>query len=433
MNLNILISPVRNATRTIAFLCLVIFCFSRAHAQDSNPHLYKEVQLSKKVYTLHALTREVQKQTGFNFSFNASRINPNRKIRFKADRLTVQGILDIIRKQSGIAYKTIGQNHIIYTEAPAPKNKPKIKEKNKKIPDDLPDDGKKEQAELARIIPKDTNRIQQIMIIGDSSAAAFYFSGGSGYGGAYPGSNKTKYPFVINYDKGYWEDPYAQLDGNFFNSGRYHESGFISFIKRNTIVDIGLSVDELYYFNPQVRFGFRFLYGTLSYHVGNYSHWRYGLGMSSYLNEQWSIHLNVNTGPTVSASFTATTIDTIPGPIDTFGVPGPPTLVERNTPFDVQSRLTKINFFVARDITPSISLGAGLTFNYLNTKYLSNGLPISLNDILLPGIDIERTYRTINPPYRLSSTYNADMSENIKMWIGVYITFNYRFPLFKRD
>ncbi len=107
--------------------------------------------------------------------------------------------------------------------------------------------------------------------------------------------------------------------------------------------------------------------------------------------------------------------------------------MERRTPFEVHSRLTRINLFVSKDITSRITLGAGITYNYLTTKYISGGQPVSLMDILPLDADIEGLYHSIRPLYHLSNTYNSDRSANNKTWLGIRVSFLYRLPLWSNN
>ncbi len=67
-------------------------------AQKPDPMFYKEIQLSHKPYTLHSLSREMQRQSGITFSYNAAKISPNQKIRIKDNRLTVEQLLALVKK-----------------------------------------------------------------------------------------------------------------------------------------------------------------------------------------------------------------------------------------------------------------------------------------------------------------------------------------------
>lgn len=425
----IFIFQARHAISFFSLLLLFVYAVPATYAQDNVPQLYREVQLNRKSYTLYELTREIQQQTGFTFSYNASRINPSKKIKVRSERLTVHNILAHIKKQSGLGVKVIGQKHIIYTQPkPARKLAAKKEKTAKKKQVALNKSRIKETKETAAIINPAMEQEQHVVVIGDSAvASAFYSSGGAQYEGGYPGKSQALKPVVVHYNQKRWEDPYAQLDGSLYKN---YGAGLFSFLQEKALFDIGFSVNELNYFNPQICLGFQFLYGVISYQVGKNAHLRYGLGASAKINDQWNMHAQVTTGKAAPLSFTATTIDTIPGPPpeDSLAEPDPPILVPRNTPFTVHSRLDRLEIFIARRIGRRFYVGAGITFNHLYTQYLAEGSLVSLDAILPPGTDIEGQYRSIAPLYSLSNTYGVNRTTNTKIWFGISLSCVYRLP-----
>lgn len=425
---------VRHAIKIACLTFLLLWLSAEVIAQKGNPMFYKEIQLLHKPYTLHTLTKEMQRQTGITFSYNASKINAQKKIRIKPGKLTVDALLSLIKKRSGVSYKVVNDFHIIYAAAASRKARPK---KGK---------ARQEKAVLVNNRPviknegladEDTDIAitgdapeQQIVVVGDSLVASYYYigGGGGGYGGAYSLDNVSK--FSQEEEEG-WDNDYVNLS----EPGSFKENNYvIDFLKENTLAAIGFSADELYYFNPTARFGFDFLYGTVSYNIGSYPHWRYGLGASTKMSERWRLHVNVNTGGIQSASFNALKIDTV-----ITQVPDPPldsllfdtTYVHTNTPFAVNSRLTRFTLSASYDINRHFSIGAGVTLNHLKTNYTSNNNPVALRDILPFGLDADMKYRSIDPPYTLGNSYNASESSNVKIWLGVQLTFIYRLNFFE--
>ncbi len=132
---------------------------------------------------------------------------------------------------------------------------------------------------------------KRLVIVGDSSLAmAYYFSGGGNSGGAYNSGGIAKVP-----NEEAWTDPYLDLNAP-ANAKGYGDNKTINFLATNMLVALGASADEIYYFNPTIRAGFTFLYGTVSYNLGSSPQWRYGLGTSARLGEKWNMHLTFNTG-----------------------------------------------------------------------------------------------------------------------------------------
>jgi hypothetical protein len=391
---------------------------------------YKEIQLEhKKSYTLQTLTREIQKQTGISFSYNAARINPYTKIRVR-DKLTVEQILSSIRRKSGIGYKVISETHIIYTESPN-KKRSKAKGRNKK----LPKQGEGRQPvrygdDIAlRSLGTDSVIGQQIVIIGDSSVASYYFSGSGGSGASYAGDDQTKYPVLLD-EPEEEEDEYQDEIGPNTSKGYVKgESEALDYIKRSVLIAAGVSADEVYYINPTFRAGFDFLYGTVSYNVGTYAHWRYGIGSSARLNDHWRLHFNFNTGQNITEHYNIQNFDTIFPPPQPDSIEGP-IIIETNTPLLVRSKLTRFTLSAEWNMGRGFMLGAGLTLNYLKTNYSSKGNAVTLSNLLPIGYDADQRYQTIDPPYLLGNTYSGNQPSNVKTWLGLQLTLIYRLRFF---
>lgn len=417
----------------LCLLCFILILLSslRISAQQGNPMFYKEIQLEhKKSYTLQTLTREIQKQTGISFSYNAARINPYTRIRVR-DKLTVEQILSSIRRKTGIGYKVISKAHIIYTESPN-KKRSKAKGKKKKQPKQ---DKHYQQVQynndvVLRSLGTDSVIGQQIIVIGDSSVAGYYFSGSGGSGASYAGDDQTKYPVLLDETEDEEVDEYQDEIGPSASKGYVKgESEALDYIKRSALIAAGVSADELYYINPTFRAGFDFLYGTVSYNVGTYAHWRYGVGTSARLNDHWRLHFNFNTGQNISERYNIQSFDTI------FPPPQPDTLedpiiIETNTPLLVRSKLTRFTLSAEWDMGKGFTLGAGLTLNYLKTNYSSNGNAVTLSNLLPIGYDADQKYQTIDPPYLLGNTYSGNKSSNVKTWLGLQLTLIYRLKFF---
>lgn len=397
---------------------------------------YKEILLTHKPYTLHTLSREMQRQSGITFSYNAARISPNQKIKVRDGKLTVEQLLALVKKRSGVSYKIVSSNHIVYVEGPkkkglfarkkeAKKTKAiaaataKAKAAGKTAPATSP---KQDIKPLATAAPADTVA-PRIVIIGDSSLAmSYYFSGGGSSGGAYAGGSAAKSP------KEEWADPYQDLNAPATAKG-YSDNKAVSFFKNSVLLAGGVSADEIYYFNPSVRAGFSFLYGTLSYNLGGSPHWRYGLGTSARISEKWNLHLAFNTGKKIPGAFNLTTVDTIPpDPPDSFGTP---TIVTKNHAIAVQSRLSRFSLLLEYQLTPDLGLSAGATLNYLTTEYSSNGEPVTFNSFQnSTTTDPDKDFRIIKPPFLLGNSFDANNSSNTKIWIGFQLSLFYRIPFF---
>lgn len=429
------VKPVNNRFRFF-ILCFILITFTslRITAQQVNPMFYKEIQLDpKKTYTLQSVTREIQRQTGISFSYNAARINPDSRIRMKTDRITVEQLLSSIRKKAGIGYKIISKTHIIYVESGKKKKTGRKghSRKNKTSSSHLQHQDYNET--VLRPLGQDSTIGQQIVIIGDSSVMTYYFSGGGGAGGGYGGNVIAKYPVMLDAteDEEFEEEREYNVSRNTSKGNIYGNAEAVTFLKSNVLFAMGVSADETYYLNPTVRAGFDFLYGTVSYNFGPLPHWRVGLGSSVKVNDNWSLHAGVNTGSNIFQNYNIQTFDTIipPQPPDTVI---PPVITEKNTPLVVKSKLTRFSISAEWNLGRGFTLGGGLILNRLKTDYSSNGNPVALSNILPIGYDADTKYRTIKPPYLLGNTYSGNAASNVKTWIGLQVSIIYRLHFFDR-
>jgi hypothetical protein len=267
---------------------------------------------------------------------------------------------------------------------------------------------------------------QTVVVIGDSATASGYYSGGGGGGsmGAlnmvmrYPGRDADRNPYAsLNPPEDNSNDWYKPSSGN---------PDIAGFLKKNILMDAGVSADETYYFSPILHLGFRFLYATLSYNTGAYSQWRYGLGAEARVNDKWSLRVDFTTGKKFSASFAFPTFDTIILPPDSANPQPTPLITEKDVPLTVQSQLSRFSFSVARQFSTNFSLAAGITLNRLKSAYFSEGRPFDLNNIDPPIPDADNRFRTMKPPYVLTQSYNPADATGVKLWLGFQITILYR-------
>lgn len=438
-----MVRPANKHFRLCRYLIILLFSSLTTSAQKTNPMFYKEILLLHKPYTLHSLTREIQRQSGITFSYNALKINPDQKINIKrrTDRLTVIELLALLKRKTGIGYRTVNQSHIIYTAGTFKKRK------TSRTKDRRPSDKEKktqwrlqeeEPEAVAGSTSHDVPQIEQhLMVVGDSALAMSYYLSGGG-GGAYGGNMVTKYPVTVDREDAY-DDEEAESDLASSTPRRERSGGFytplgqsatVRFLKENILLGAGVSADELYYINPTVRAGFDFLYGTIAYNTGTFAHWRYGLGSSVRLNDRWSLRLEVNGGGPLKQPYTITTFDTTTIVVDSGVIRQ--VITERNTALVVQSRLTRFIMGAEFKMTGNLYVGGSLILNSLHTTYSSNGNPVALSNILPIGYDADDKYRTIKPPYQLSNSYNGNSSSNTKLWIGIQLSLIYKLGFFGR-
>ena len=411
------------------------FCIT-ARSQQKNPMFYSEIQLKHKPYTLQSITEEIQAQSGISFSYNADKISPNTRIKLSSNKLTVAAILAIIKKKTDIGYKIVSQTHIVYTQpsnqqkhTKATKPKRKIHTQNYVSKSSI---ATKQNFSLTTYniaktsIIVDSSNNANVVVIGDSGMVASYYSGGGYIGGGGSDDGDEIESDVDSQNDGSWKNDMPE--GKIAHNNAFKKEDIINFFKNHALFSAGLSVDEKYYCNPNVRIGFSFLYGTVSYNVGSPSTFRYGLGTSAKINDNWRMHFNYSTGPSIGKIYIIQTFDTI-SPIDSFNNP---TINETDKPLLVSSKLTRYSMGFNWNMGKGFSLEGDMVLNRLKTNYSSNSNPVNLSDFLPFGIDADSKYYAIKPPYTLGNSYSASNSSNIKTWIGFQFSLFYSLGFLER-
>ena len=424
-----------------------------SHTQENNPQFYKEITLHHKPYSLQSLTEEIQAQSGISFSYDAEKIDPNTKIVLKKDKLTVAAILTIVKKNTGIGYKIISKTHFIYTK-PASTKKPKskfIKTKSKQekhttfsanpvikaktiVEENKETIATPPQTITSKKVFVDTmNGSNSAPAIDSNLAMSYYMNGGGGFIGGGGGGGGTEDDEILNkkiklskQNKRSWHRESSTAEE--FSSDKSNANQLLSYLQSNTLLALGFSADETYYFAPSFRAGLNYLYGTFSYNLGGINSWRYGIGASAKIDDHWRMHFNISTGQTVSKNYDIITNDTTTANNPT----EPPVIIEHHTPLLVSAKLARYSISANWSIGKGLSIEAGLMLNRLKTKYSSNSVPINLSEILPIGYDADEKYPAIKPPYLLGNSYTGSQTYNSKLWLGIQLTVLYTMP-FQND
>lgn len=385
-------------------------------AQTISSGFYREIIFTRTHYTLYELAATVAAQSGLSVSFNAQKIDPRKKVRIAASRITVEKLMQVLHRKASLKY-TIVSGHLLLLPQEKKSFQLFSKEKMAKIHG-------RTMPHHAVILPKirlaeyadnpvktSTNGdllIVQPAIGSDSSTAAI--SGNGSIGGAGNG--------------GKWIDPYQSLSAD---NGLRRYNGMLpqttSFVADHIFADIGAGITESFYGNPTLHAGFDFLHVTAAYYFNpSFSHFRYGLGGAVDMNERWQIRLELTSGSRFSSNINVPYNDTIPR-TDTLQ---PPVIISQNQIVQLSSRLTSLTLALAYKFTERLSAVGGIQLNSLRTQYYLNDrqvTPASLEGIPAnPGDD----FRTLKVPYYLSDNFNVNQTEDRKLWIGINLSLYYR-------
>ncbi|KAA5536891.1 hypothetical protein F0919_04250 [Taibaiella lutea] len=415
--------PAMLVNNSMKYFLVLVLCLASitSMGQQTNPMFYKEILLTHKPYTLQSITEEIQTQSGISFSYNADNINPGTKIKIKGDRITVAEVLALIKKQTGISYKIISQRHIIYTagagKKPAAFKPKKIKHHTQRTEQDAEEPLLINEPAIATRSFRtaktttftDTATDATIVVVGDSGLVANYYFGGGGSGGGGGNDETEEEEMAAPIPERKWRRGTSKSYGS-DNSGAGNKT--LHYLGNNLLLSPGISVDEVYYCNPTLKFGMNFIYGIASYNIGGGQNtWRYGIGGSANIDEHWSMHFVITTGQSVSKAYS------IPSSIDTSVAA---------TPLTATSKLMRYGISTHYNFGGGLAIEGGLTFNSLKTNYTSNGNPVSLSDILPAGYDADKRYPGIKPPYTLGNSYTGSSTGNTKTWLGIQLTLLYQ-------
>ncbi|WP_211327200.1 hypothetical protein [Chitinophaga flava] len=169
-------------------------------------------------------------------------------------------------------------------------------------------------------------------------------------------------------------------------------------------INAGFTVDEAFYANPGLQAGMPFLYVTASW-SSNFTNsgFRYGLGTSIRLAEDWRLHLQ------------GTAMSKMTFPYDSSGWPR-----------SIQMQLLKLSLNVERRLGDHFRLQAGVSFNRLQTEYFSQNRALPLNNKEEIAL---RNVKYFKPPYTISNSYSEGESKNNRAWIGFQIGLYYHLGL----
>jgi len=113
----------------ISFRIYLVICLTAIVVTGSGQgtlNLQKTVVLPANVLRLDSLLHLINRQAGIKFSINTRKIPASRPIRLKNQQQTIAGILQEIKKATGVYYAVLG-DHIILLDnppkRPVPKNK----------------------------------------------------------------------------------------------------------------------------------------------------------------------------------------------------------------------------------------------------------------------------------------------------------------------
>ncbi|MGW8315528.1 MAG: carboxypeptidase-like regulatory domain-containing protein [Bacteroidales bacterium] len=96
------------------FMILPVFL----HGQETLPRI--EITVSPGTRTINDVLESITLQTGYLFTYDATLIDGNREVAFRADHLTLRETLDSLLQHPGLRYRLIDRNIVIYEKNQSP-------------------------------------------------------------------------------------------------------------------------------------------------------------------------------------------------------------------------------------------------------------------------------------------------------------------------
>jgi len=426
-------------------LILVVALFSNfaGSGQDKNQKIASQtVILSKGVVRLDSVLKKISRQTGFIFSYNARKVNPNITLTLTQSSYALEEILMRVTEKTGLSYSIV-ENHIILKPAksqnsleqnnsPRPSISPQkttsspvakdvssktdslkfSESKSKKSDSQLSESNSQVEKELAVQKNEDSIAEKEKTLKTESLQ-----------NGAINDFSKSSTEQQISNDKLKKNEdavPTNSTNNSKIKKEQPSKNKDAAPSKKNSsfFVMTGLSFDETLYLGPSVEIGIPVLFATASYKTDfNVGMLSYGIGTSLKMQNDWRINLFATTGST-SKSYDSLSFSLVDSMI-----------ISNHRIIKASGDLLRFGLTIEKKINTRIVLQAGLLYNSLTTKYTTNGAPISIGSF---GPNADKTIYAIAPAYSLSNSYKPTSDSNVKTWLGVQFSIFYVFNFSKR-
>lgn len=454
-----------NVSKCVWLLLCLFLLVAKLQAQQTPASLEGKIKLPASRLSMPDISSLVYKQAGYRFSFNAAQTGFSSVQHFSRKEYTLRELLELIKKNTGAAY-TVYQSHIIfrknapvgtaYANASPPGENGNGKTGNRH---DAPAGGKHKAAGnneangkgAARPIPPAHAKTKESRAPKGSAGSATVaakghvaLNGKNGEGNkpagvsdnndgaslvpqnhAAAGAVKNTPPVNVSAHEGKGNTLPAftvQSLSTRLNNSEPAAKQRLAFAALSApapalaarrirersgfpwLVQAGLAGDETFYAQPTVMAGLQYVYGMASWSTNfNTGGFRFGLGGSLPLRNDWFIHAQATTGK----------------------LSGKGTNLDSNRLVMAKSSLHRITLLVEKQLNDRWSVAAGPVFNYLITDQYRNGekgsmAAFGLQDRFPDGI------HTIKPPYTLSNSYKPGEASFTQTWIGFQAGIFYR-------
>lgn len=377
-----------------------------------NNTLTTQISLPDRSYSVHELTQAVQWQADVSFSYNSKEINSAQKIVIQRHQTDLVSLLHDLKINYGITSRVVG-NHVVFIPGSRYLGNKKLKKEQRKIANrnrkaqKLKERKKKQLQEKTeeRVEPQNEVQYEPLHISNPKDSIAFIQE--------------------ITAQDGVLEEYYLRLgDRDQLVSGNVHslekrESDLNAHkgIRKSMMINIAAYADENFSFNPQLEFGYKYLYltGTYALH-GELSHPRWGAGALVPINEKVSVRIFGNFGKfkrSTNYLYDLTPVDT--SPVD-------PVIYAGN--YITKGNLLKVGITFEYRFSKYFSATISPVWNQLSTRFLQNGEPVSLMSLFPAGEvgireeDVQLLHRSI---FMTRNTFSLSQTQYQRNWFGIQI------------
>ncbi|THU33584.1 hypothetical protein FAM09_25920 [Niastella caeni] len=391
-------------------MCLITIG-QAGNAQQGAINLQKKVVVPANNIKLDSLLRLIKKQTGAKFSINTRKFPASKYIRLKKNTPTIAGLLQEIKQNTGVYYAVLGDHIILLDNPPPAKRKennahsPHVSHISKK-PSSLP----KRSVTNKKVVTPDKNTKQSVIKLPDTANGKPVLVNN-------PAPVVDTIPVITTIDPVSSQPlaidtlkPVIDTTANqntvknprqirkrsttnnnqptTTNKSKKEKQPFT----RDLFAKPGITVDDLFYFNPTIQLGLPYLYGIASWSSNfNVSMFRYGVGGSVPLSDQWKLHLQLTTGKLLAKW-------------DTAG--------ER---YEFKTRLHRAALIGEVKLNSRFSIQFGPVLNIMKLTFYRNG------EMKAPGFTaafVDQRFDLLKPIYTIKDTYSVNAAQSTKSWIG---------------
>ena len=370
---------------------------------QSTINLQRTIVIPANAIQLDSLIHLINKQAGVKFSINARKFPAARSIRIKNHKPTIAGILSEINKSTGVYY-AVFENHIILLDNPPPAKRkttnttPTKKNTVKHTPPAArrqPQPNKKTPSSKHTTVPASTQPIT---------------ASDSGSHKSPVGDTLQVTPAIPVKPDTLKTQPSARKQRGITNiqsapssSTQTEKKAFAG----NLLIKGGLSADDIFYCNPTIQVGIKYVYGIASWSTNfKLSGFRYGLGGAVPLSDEWKLHLQVTTG-NLSSTF------------DTTG--------QR---WEFKTQLHRAGCIAEVKLSPRLSVQFGPVFNLMKLTFYRGGKKEA------PGLSsthIDNKFNLLQPVYTITDNFSGNKAQSTKSWIGFQAGIFFDLNFFNRE